>query len=466
MLKLIRKKHYSTEFFLCFGMILFWIISFLLLRIITNTEIGYALIFLVSYLWGMTLIWELSAKRLNLVFLFYLTFGLFIGGRFFAVLLGYSNSIWSPTFFYNYQVDIGRKIEIMHYVLGFINSYILGYYFCRHYTLLVKEPQLSCDTLLKINTILKWIFIPVAIYVIFQSIQTFVRATQIGYISLYLDQNQHGGHSNILISLLPVLLGLAVAYGDRRNRFFYLMLFVFQSLISLFIGARGSFGSVILVLLWLYSQYHHISLKKLAVCLCCMIGVLIALASLSIRGLEGNFSEFNIWDLGLSFIYDQGVTLMVFDASRLIDNYPILPYFQSFLPGFVRMFEFFSGTQAGTDATFAAHMCSTLNHQMYYEGYGLGWSLLCDFYLFSGRIFIIFILISIVWGYSLGTLIHGAEQSRLLKMICFAIIFQLLRLSRSGLNSVIPMIYYSLLIWGIIILSIQIYRKYLILRIR
>ena len=88
--------------------------------IIPIKEIVLSWEFNIYYLLGLYTIWLVTKQNITPYILFYLTCGLFIGGRFFAVGLGYDDeSIFQPTFFYYYQVDDIRKIEIMRYVIGF-----------------------------------------------------------------------------------------------------------------------------------------------------------------------------------------------------------------------------------------------------------------------------------------------------------------------------------------------------------
>lgn len=418
----------------------------LLLHLIDDHGVGYSLIFFLNFIVGLTSLWVYGRKTINLLILVYLTSALFIGGRFFSSILGNDLSIWETTFFYSYQVDEERQTDIMKFVLLYFNGLTFGYILFKLFPVSVKREVIKIQTIRYLNLYLAILFIPVALYILVTKIKQFVLASQMGYVAIYLAVNQNGGGSDFLYTIFLFLFGLAMAYGTKIIRTSYVSLFVVASLIMIVIGARGMFGSVLLVLFWIYSQYHRIDLRKIITFICIGGLALIAFSSISIRNadIEESLSVLKAAQL---FLYDQGVSLMVFDTSRLLDNYPWQPFFQNFIPGFVRITEFFTAQPVGTDATFAAYMCSTINPQLYASGNGLGWTLMSDLFLYSFGNKLLFLLFVILFSYGCSIIVENINRNGLVKTIAYTIATSLVILPRSGLNSTIPLIYYAIFGW-------------------
>lgn len=445
---------------LVFILIVIFLANPLLLRCVSDYENGYSLLFLLNFMIGLLVIWRFSNSKINLLLLFYLTSSLFIGGRFFSSIFGIENSIWTPTFFYNYFVSNERKLDLMSYVLLYFNGISIGLLTFNLFPKKIKSVYLYPSTQKFINNSLKVLFIPIAIYIIWKKISQLILATQMGYAAIYLNTNQNGGGADLLYTVFLFLFGISMAYGDKRVRSLYISLFVMASLIMIIVGGRGMFGSVLLVLLWMYCQNHNITIKKIIVLLSVVCIVLLGISKFSIRNqdLPANIGLIETLQL---FLFDQGSSLMVFDTSRLLNDYPWQPYFQNFIPGFVRISEFISGQSAGTNASFAAHMCSTINPSLYANGNGLGWTLMSDIYLYSMGNKFLFFLITILLSYGISILAFNINNNKIIKLSAYTFATSLLILPRSGLNSSIPLLYYSLGGWILVVGFAQLHKYYL-----
>lgn len=250
----------------------------------------------------------------------------------------------------------------------------------------------------------------------------------------------------MLNTLFLSLLGLAMSYGDKKNKRFYIGLFILSALIRIVIGGRGAFGAIMLVLLWMYCQNKKVSLKKISMYILEAGAILLFVASLSIRFAEIDESITPL-DTVKFFLFDNGISLMVFDASRLIDDYPWQPYFQNFIPGFVRIVDLITGQSSLHNATFASSLAYQLNPVLYYNGNGLGWTLMSDIYLYSAGNVIVFGILMAFFTYGLGMISDNMRNNGLVKTVAYCIATSLLLLPRDGLNSVVPLIYYSMFIW-------------------
>lgn len=431
------------------------------INILPDDQYVQSLIFVAYYILAVYSLWIITGERLNLFFLFFLTFGLFIGGRFFAIFLtGTEYNIWEPTFYYDYYVPLSRRIEIFRYVIGFMCFSVLGYGISHTRNHGSIEIQLKPTTILNIDHILRVIFPILAFLTIYDCIQSFISALSGGYLASYIEvQNSDYKGTSLISTLSYVLFGLAVGYGQKTTKKRYIILFIIKSLFDIAIGGRGSFGVTLLILLWFYSMKHRISLKKLLICCVCCAIILLFVFSFSIRAVDID-NETSILDAGSVFLYTQGVSLMVFDASRLIDSYPVIPYFQSLIPGVAVLYSVVTGNiLPATDVAFPSYMCSQLNPQLWSDGYGLGWTLMSDLYLYSNRQFIGFLLLSLLWGFIIGKLDIHMMSSRFIRALGFTIAYPFLTLPRGGLNSIIPLIWYFVITFLIVLLYSQIKNK-------
>lgn len=425
-------------------------------------NVGLSACFVCTYLFNVYTIWNTSGKKINLFFLFYLSFGLFIGGSLFAVLFGYDEDPFMPTFFYNYNVSYERRVTILEYVFSFMSLSTLGYILGYH-TNLNQDSTFNLSSTSKeyLKTCLKFIFPILILLMIGDSIKSFLSVINEGYLALYISvQNDSYSGSSFLTTFLLIFFGLAMAYGDKKIKSKYIILFVIQSLFSIIMGRRSGFGALLLVLLWIYSMYYRISLKKIFILCLSSVFILLLIYSFSIRAIEQGPTDNSILDKLLFFLHSQGSSLMVFDTSRLINDYPALPYFQSIFPGSSTFYSLFSGKELfHQDISFSGHLCYNLNPELYLSGCGLGWSLLSDLYLFSGKQWLFFLILCFLFGFTIAILERKSQAFDFYKFLSFSFVFNLVLLPRGGLSSIFPLLIYSVLLWCIFLIFFQFFRR-------
>ncbi len=399
---------------------------------------------------GICVIWQVSGKKLGIFIMFQLTFCLFIGGRFFAYLLNpnLDIEIFEPTFFFDYTVSSERKIEIYSYVLLFVIFSILGYSSVRKRNgikplLNLSVGQTAVKNISKIGNILFPIF---CICTIYSSLGMLVKAVSGGgYLVLYAGQsNEYAAGGSFIPNLILFFFSFAFVYGNESLRRNYLILYLFNSIINLMIGTRGGIGALFLFVIWLYSLRHKINLVKLGLVILGALVLLLYLFSFSVRADEegaGPFSLKTLMDAISIFLYTNGISLMVFDASRLIDTYPSVAYLQTFVPGATWLWGLMGNSLQPQDFSFSYHMCYELNPSLFVSGSGLGWTILSDIYLFSFRCMPIFMLLSFIVGRLLGMLEVFSEKYRFYKYLTFYIFMTCMLIPRGG--GLIPLLIYG-----------------------
>lgn len=441
---------------LIYLMLIVYIASFIYIKLSYCSDHLLSLIFVINYIVSVICIWFVSNKKLTLFLLFFFTYGLFIGGRYVSNTFVPRYDPYMMTIFGDYNLTDNRKIELLHFVISFMTFSIIGYNIFKRKEINSKRLNISNEYLkYRVNNFLKSCFPVISILVIYYCLEFVWEGLQGGYLAHFVANvnAEYSGSSLARVAkmLCVISLGLAIAFGDRVQKKKYILLFFLYSLANLFVGSRGSFGALLLILLWFYSFNHKISIKKVFVGLGFGMFALLFLYSFSIRMADIDSKDLSFLETAMFFIYSQGVSLIVFDMSRLITDYPVLPYVQSFIPGASFFYLLLSGETLNVwDVSFADYMCYNLNSRLFLEGAGLGWTLTSDLYLFSGGFVLIFIVLSFVWGGIIGLLENLADKDLVYRYILVALAPSVLVIARGGIHTFFPLMVYLGLAWIIL----------------
>lgn len=415
------------------------------------SDLKFSVVYVLIQSASIFLVWHVSGKKLGVYLMFLLTFSLFIGGRFFAYLLNPSLKldIFAPTFFFDYFVSIERKQEIFSFVIFFIVFSTVGYSIFRrkekikpYFNITMKEDVAKCIT--KTGNFLFPFFAIGFLYSSYIKLMTAMSGG--GYLSLYLNQsdNYEAGGS-FIPNLMLFFFAFAFVYGNKALKIKYLILYLSNSVLTLMIGSRGGIGALFLFIIWLYSLKHKIKLLNLFFAILVALIALFFLFSFSVRANEEGYSLFDINTLLYSisyFAYTNGISLMVFDASRLIDSYPFIAYVQTFIPGATFFWGLLGNSLAPQDIMFSYRMCYELNPSLFVNGSGLGWTILSDLYVFSFGNIILFIALSLGVGCLFGMLENFSEKYKLYSYITFYVFMKCMLLPRGA--GLIPELVYGL----------------------
>ena len=396
-------------------------------------------------------VWIVSEKKIGLFLLFQFTFSLFIGGRFIACLLGWDEDLFQTNFFCGYIVLPDRKVEIVAYVLIFVVFSTVGYCKVRNKKNIKPWMNISIsdnmkEGVAKLSNLLFPIF---CVYILYDSISLLREAfSGAGYLVRYENQTaDYSGGGKLISNVILFFFSFSFICNDSLVRIKYLVLYLVNSFIILLVGSRGAIGAMFLFLIWLYSLNHKVDLKKMAIYALLSLILLLYAFSFSIRteDIDFVFTWKDLYNLILDFIYSNGGSLMVFDVTRIVDGYPMVGFIQTFLPGASYIWSVLTGTVRPEELTFTAYLCNELNPVLYASGYGLGWSVLSDIYLFSfyGN-FIIYAFISFLGGYLMAILENLAECYTVYRFFLIYIFMATLLLPRGLLAGVVNMFVYAL----------------------
>lgn len=419
---------------------------------LTNFQWGLLFTALMAIVVGLSRLNGISI--LSITSLFTLTIMLFLGGRFFAAIIDPTSEIFQLTYFANYKLNALHSTKLFFLVIIGIFGLQLGQY-------LVVNNQLSTPLSLKVPAktiqILLTVMLPIFALVIGGLLyEKIIDVIQFGYLGLYKKQSQNEFNSRTLISLLNsffyIFMGLAFAYGEKRQKKLYFILLCLFSLTTLLLGARAAFGSFLLFLLWIYGDFgrRRFSLLKF------ILFSILAMLLLNFLVETISFRELNVGSTLIDrlhkFLYTQGITLMVVDASMSIETYPTLAYFQSFIPGSAYIASLFSKV-AIEDVSFANFLAFNLNYEMFTSGRGLGWSIYSDILLFSSNNIVLFTLLFTAVGSLLTLLEKSAQTSPWIQGLIVTITPKILYIARAHSGTVMPLVVYYIVGSLIVILA-------------
>lgn len=424
------------------------LISILLLWMIPMPNLGHAIIMCTNFIWILYITWK--AEHLSPMFFFMATFTfLFIGGRFWAeLILPDTLSMRRGNFFD--EALIGRVLwrRSLTYILTFLHYAAITYI---NYKRKNTYRSIICyerTERLRIDRILTAVLCLLTPFVLYDAGVKFLTAftSADGYLSLYIQQTARIiPGSGIVSSLLYVFFGIAIVYGNKRIKLAYILLMFIKSFVFIIIGQRIKFGAILLFLLWFVMRGKKVS--ALRICTYAGGGVLLLmlLAALSLRESNGT-QHFDSFRMLAKFFYNQGVSLTTFIFSQKIEHYPFLPFLVSFFPGVASIASLFT-TVPPQEASFAAYLAYSTNPELYYEGHGLGWTLLSDLYLYAGRKFQFFALFSVFFGYICARLEDLSKSDPFVAVIVCTVFLNFTCLPRAGLYTILPLMVWTIAVY-------------------
>lgn len=428
------------------------------------SDFKFSLYYVILSIASLILCWFLSERKLNLFFLYLVCFHLFIGGRFYVCIFDTTLSPFETTFFFDYKFSKKWIVELLNYVYSCVFFLVIGYYLSKRFLIKkianVESRYINPNFIKSIGGKLFWI---IGVILLYMGIKAVIYSFQHGYAYVEELVTNQVYNVSLIEKLAPMLLifflAITFCYTKDLNKR-YLMLYGVYGIILLISGTRAAFASALLLGIWLYSMDNKISLFRIILFIIIGLCFLLIIFSLTSRGT--GLDSFSLLDGIKIFFYTNGVSLMVFDACRLIDNYPTIGYVQTFIPGATLIYSKIQNGVSPQDAMFSNRLCYELNPDLFANGAGLGWTTLSDFYVFaSGNIFY-FCIFAVILGWLMGTLESWSKSSIFYKFLVISITQNVLMMPRGLLSSFFIQIIYSFMFY-IILHNIAKY-KYKIVR--
>ena len=449
--------NYSKYFYVVLMLFITMFFSLLFLIYDVDLILSYSVFLnlIISFFICYTFSPEEYTVKLSLVYL--LGFSLFIGGRFIANIFGVDETFCFE-FGYAYCLSYTEKfrtvllvnLSLIFFCFGYLNNAV------------VKKIKFINDLKgdYKNNNLIKPKFFLILIlalfsggYVFFNTILSVQKSISGGYLSLY--QGQIEAYTSPILLMITLffnaLVALFFAYKDSINKkTYYLILILFFSnlFLSVLAGGRAGFFTALLMLLWLYLGKNKISLIKilfLPFILFIMMSVnkIASLSGARLAETTNTLYEKIIIDI----FYGQGITMMVFSLGSMRNDYPFLAYLKTIIPGSQIIASLFSDIYQ-YEISFSQYLMYKISPNAFYEGYGLGWSLLGDFYAFSFGFIIIFIIYNYIWGKIIFLISSLIDKNIFYNGLYFCFLSYLFIINRSSISPLLVLIgFYILLIF-------------------
>ena len=408
-------------------------------------EYDQSILICINFIYILWQAWKIN--KLSPYFLFLTTFCfLFIGGHFWGNLFSPQllstrvGSFMDPT-----PSSDKEWNNTLIYILLFLYCSLLGYYNKYSTSNVISDNTVYIKNLIcnnKINQLLYILFYPLAFFILYSQYKILLIVLEGGYNTIYLIQSGNYSGNSLLLVLLYFFFAMAMVYGDSKNKKLYIILIISDAILKVIAGGRGSFGSFLMFALWLYSTKHNINIKKISIGASIILLSLLTISQISKRMKDSDTKYTSINDVIGLFVYAQGESLSTFEKSRDYE-YPALAYVQTFIPGSSFIYhKLFDPDLKNYETSFSLSLSRNLNVIKFENGDGTGWTLMSDIFVFSGRTWIFYIIISGILGYLLACLEIKSRTNSLYRVILFSIFLRLMILPRTGLNYICPLIVY------------------------
>jgi hypothetical protein len=370
---------------------------------------------------------------------------LFVGGRFVAhamgfdlSILGMENNLFSvhrPDFA-TIDLNANEGLHLSLYIVLCLHAMHAGYMFFLWKTPKVapRSIDLEWTTSLRVPTIILATVSSLVFILAFPEAYRSVHSD--GYISLYKASSTDFTMRGSTAAQYGLLLALGLAFASRTKWLGWcvLGLLALYYAANLQLGIRGGIMGFALLCFWLF----HTKIRRID--RIALVGIPIILAGLLMFAALGpraahfgeNTAVYLPW-----FIDNQGLTALYIHSAIQIDTYPALAYLHSIIPAAPSIAALFGSTIPLDQLYFGQYLSkTTLSGDAYQQGFGMGWSILSDFYAYTLWVPGLYLIAAAAFGIALAKLINSTNP---LVFGAHVMIFvKIMLLPRTGLYSVIP----------------------------
>ncbi|AYO52796.1 O-antigen polysaccharide polymerase Wzy [Acinetobacter wuhouensis] len=453
----IVKTNYLITLFCFLFILVFFSICYILNLEFELSDFAWSLIF-VGYVFFVYIFRYVNKVNLVEIYsLFFVTTLIFMGGRFFAILLGYNANPLFELDFFTYRLLNDKEKSLLMFLLFLgLSSLEVGYYASK----LLFKPIEFKKSVKEINTnsLLIFMVFVVGVYVAYTTYTNINTVLKGGYLELFID-SQNSGYSynflNNVQTLMYALVGIICIQKNKNMQNLYLFILGGYFLGVIFTGSRGSFVCFILFLMWYFNDFgvkRVNALKVFTYFALIFLGLNTVYYMFTLRKMSSDVNDsLDFYQKILQFLYDQGVSLFVFNESLYLSNYPIHQYFQNFLPGSTFIASLLGGDIRPENKSFVTYLNSQLNPQLFEQGFGLGWAFFADAYRYSFDIIYLYCFFIISFSIFINWLQLNLYRNRLVMVIAATILIHVLFLPRGSLNTVFPLIFYTSILYFLVI---------------
>ncbi|SJZ75354.1 O-antigen polysaccharide polymerase Wzy [Photobacterium toruni] len=366
--------------------------------------------------------------------LYYLTFVIFMCGSF--IMYPFMNEslhcrdMYGPICFSTNEI-----IKSIFYVLSGSSAIEIGYYCYKNKN--VSYENIDNRKIYIICVLILCFIYPVLMY---STINMVINTFNYGYLAAYTN-SQAGQYSTplnlICLLIINVGLGLSFVIKDKKRKFFnfYFSLFFINALVSGLSGGRSGFISAIFLFLWICYGDKKNNLTLIFKMIIYAISLLFSLNILMYLTGRSESLNLNVFGFFIKLIDAQGITFFVYALSSQVESYPFVAYIKTIIPGFIHLYSSFIGNIAVYLTGFPQYLSWSTDSSLFNKGYGLGWSLFSDFYVYSFGFFPLFFGLALFWGRWLAFI---SQSSKFHQGLLVCIITTLFIINRGSVSVLIP----------------------------
>lgn len=395
---------------------------------------------LLYFIIGVLLI-SFRVNPVSLYFLFYITFGLFIGGRFFYSFIQYyilfndslsANQLFDQyrmvvTDFSNEQISYTFSLVInwlsfscVGFLITYQRNFNDGFY--------IFVPQ-------KISKYSFYLFSLISIYLFIDKLLILKDVYSHGYLSLYKRGDEYTT-DNIITVILNILLmfsfSLSVLSQKYRRKAILILLFV--GIVDGLTGRRSAFVTKLFAIIITIGVFRKIDFKKLLEYVFLIYIAMTAIFLFSARNIAPENKNSNFIENSIGFLESQGTTLGVIGFSiHEVKDISLRLKIKTFMPLTNAIYTTFFSKIEFYERSIGQYISYEANTAAYLNGGGLGSSIVSESYLVFPSITLCMIF-AFLFGFFLNQIESKKNKSLLFFIINISICFEVVMLPRTGLT--------------------------------
>lgn len=397
----------------------------------------FSIVFVVSYMFCYFYLILNGMSYASLFSLYYISFGVFIGGRFIYVFVIDSiislevvslSKLFDLDFLITTAFSYNQMLDTFFLIISWAILPCLGYLFVSssNKDIHIKFTSLQSRRAFILCILLFLIQLP-------EQLQAIYLVWTKGYFSLYSDfdfskLSQYAKYFFLLCG--------AAALTNEKYRKWIFILFIMNGVISGITGARGTLITLLFSLIFITGLFKRIAFFKLLLLLIMLYLALFVLTFLSPRYSESaSFSHF-IYDF-LNFFYARGGVIGVIGyAVHSVSDISLPLKFGWIIPGLGRVVALLSDLEIKPENETISRVISYVaNPSAFMGGQGLGSSIISESFLIT-RSFPLACLLALIVGLTLGCYEKYMRYNKIIFMAIIAISPNIFFSVRDSLDSI------------------------------
>jgi len=425
-IKRILVLHFTLLFFILN------ILSFFILTEATPLQVE-----ILKYLLLLSVVWVVYSARqfykwthIYLIFIF--TMCIFLFNRVFLDILGLFDFTQATRFaWFNFPIEVQKKLLLLFISsLVIIHTAVLITQFYYKNKISPKRPITHNKSWEKIGALLFFSAIPAFLMKAYLQLKVVL---SVGYLAVYTEiRALHYpwwtvGSGTIMLAGFSVLL---VSMPPKKRFIIYSVIFMLLQLVGLMKGNRGTFIISLIFIIWFYYRFYSKEDLNLIRIFLLSIPIIVLAQYMAITRLGGEFEISSFGELLISFISEQGVSILVpeylihYEGQFVRDGLPYILTRLTNLGGFTptQSIETINNFNIlGDDLTYF------LRPDAYLSGEGIGGSFIAE--LYDLPLFVMFLMLLLL-GFFIIHYDRKVRYSGAYLILSYVVVFQIFKMPR------------------------------------